>query len=186
MDEEPSPAGADGPYLLAVGGMSPRKNTRRLIEAFARWRAKGGARTGYQLRITGISLDAPAAAALPAGVSLLGYVDKAELPRLYAGAAAFLYPSIYEGFGLPIIEATACGAPVLTSSTASAPEVAGGAAVLVDPFSLESIEAGLDRVTEPDEARRLRSLGRERARHFRWSAAAARTIELYRDLRRTL
>ena len=186
MDEALSPAGSDGPYFLAVGGISPRKNTRRLVEAFARWRAKGGARAGYQLRITGISLDASAAAELPAGVSLVGYVDKAELRRLYAGAAAFLYPSIYEGFGLPIIEAMACGAPVLTSSTASAPEVAGGAGVLVDPFSLESIEAGLDRVTEPDEARRLRYLGRERARQFRWSAAAARTIELYQDLRRTL
>ena len=80
----------------------------------------------------------------------------------------------------------ACGAPVLTSSTASAPEVAGGAAVLVDPFSLESIDAGLDRVTEPEEARRLRSLGRERARHFRWSAAAGQTLELYRELSRTL
>ena len=184
--EELPPAGADAPYLLAVGGISPRKNTRRLIEAFARWRSKGGARAGYQLRITGASLDAAAAGELPAGVSLLGYVDKAELRRLYGGAAAFLYPSIYEGFGLPIIEAMACGAPVLTSSTASAPEVAGGAAVLVDPFSLDSIDAGLDRVTEPDEARRLRSLGRERAGHFRWSAAAARTIELYRDLSRTL
>lgn len=186
--EDPEPAAGDVPYFLAVGGISPRKNTKRLIEAFVRWRAKGGPRAGYELRITGISLDASAGAegGLPAGVSRLGYVDKAELRRLYAGAAAFLYPSIYEGFGLPIIEAMACGAPVLTSSTASAPEVAGGAAVLVDPFSLESIDAGLDRVTDPEEARRLRSLGRERARQFHWSAAAGRTIELYRELGRTL
>jgi glycosyltransferase involved in cell wall biosynthesis len=178
------PGGADQPYLLAVGGISPRKNTRRIIEAFTRWRAKGGARAAYQLRITGISLDPSVGAAsdLPTGVSFLGYVDKAELRRLYAGASAFLYPSIYEGFGLPIIEAMASGAPVLTSSTASAPEVAGGAAVLVDPLSLESIEAGLDRVTDPEEARRLRSQGRERARHFHWSAAAKRTAEIYRKL----
>lgn len=182
------PARGDHPYLLAVGGISPRKNTRRLIEAFARWRARGGARAAYELRITGLSLDPSAGAGqdLPAGVSLLGYVEKAELRRLYAGAAAFLYPSIYEGFGLPIIEAMASGAPVLTSSTASAPEVAGGAAVLVDPFSVESIEAGLDRVTDSEEAQRLRSLGRERARHFDWNAAASRTVEIYREVRNTL
>jgi glycosyltransferase involved in cell wall biosynthesis len=183
--ETSGPANEDHPYLLAVGGISPRKNTRRLIEAFTRWRAKGGARAAYQLRITGISLDPTAGVAgdLPAGVSFLGYVDRAELRRLYAGAAAFLYPSIYEGFGLPIIEAMASGAPVLTSSTASAPEVAGGAAVLVDPFSLESIQAGLDRVTDRDEAGRLRSLGRARARQFDWSKAAKRTVEIYRELR---
>jgi glycosyltransferase involved in cell wall biosynthesis len=188
IEAESETVGGDQPYVLAVGGISPRKNTRRLMEAFHRWRAKGGARAGYQLRITGISLDASAGAGrdLPEGVSLLGYVDKAELRRLYAGAAAFLYPSIYEGFGLPILEAMASGTPVLTSSTASAPEVAGGAAVLVDPFSLESIEAGLDRVTDPDEAQQLRSLGRERARRFHWGAAAARTIEIYRELRATL
>jgi alpha-1,3-rhamnosyl/mannosyltransferase len=179
------PADGNHPYLLAVGGISPRKNTRRLIQAFTRWRGRGGGRSAYQLRITGISLDPSAGTAgdLPAGVSFLGYVDRAELRRLYAGAAAFLYPSIYEGFGLPIIEAMASGAPVLTSSTASAPEVAGGAAVLVDPFSLESIEAGLDRVTDRGEAQRLRSLGHERVRHFDWSEAAKRTVEVYRELR---
>jgi len=178
----------DPPYLLAVGGISPRKNTRRLIQAFARWRARGGHRSAYRLRITGTSLDASAGSGpdLPAGVSLLGYVDKAELRRLYSGAAAFLYPSIYEGFGLPIIEAMACGAPVLTSTTASAPEVAGGAAILVDPVSAESIEAGLERVTDRGEAQRLRALGRERARHFHWSAAASRTAEIYRELSRGL
>jgi glycosyltransferase involved in cell wall biosynthesis len=184
-DEETAVTG-DSPYLLAVGGLSPRKNTRRLIEAFARWRARGGHRSAYDLRITGTSLDSSAGTELPPGVSLLGYVDKAELRRLYGGSAAFLYPSIYEGFGLPIIEAMACGAPVLTSTTASAPEVAGGAAILVDPFSLESIEAGLDRVTSPGEAQRLRSLGRQRARQFHWAAAASRTAEIYREVGRDL
>jgi glycosyltransferase involved in cell wall biosynthesis len=181
-DEQGATAG-DSPYLLAVGGISPRKNTRRLIEAFGRWRTRGGHRSAYTLRITGTSLDASVGnqGKLPHGVSLVGYVDKAELRRLYTGAAAFLYPSIYEGFGLPIIEAMACGAPVLTSTTASAPEVAGGAAILVDPFSLESIEAGLDRVTSPDEAQRLRSLGQERARQFHWSTAASQTAEIYRE-----
>jgi glycosyltransferase involved in cell wall biosynthesis len=179
----PAPSGP--PYLLAVGGVSPRKNTRRLIEAFARWRARGAHRAEYTLRITGTSLD-PAlhrnGESLPGGVSLLGYVDKVELRRLYSGAAAFVYPSIYEGFGLPIIEAMACGAPVVTSRTASAPEIAGGAAMLVDPFDIESIESALEQVTKPEEAHRLRALGYERARLFDWGTAAAETLEIYRQL----
>ena len=178
-----SPADAP-PYVLAVGGVSPRKNTRRLIEAFGRWRSRGGSRASCELRITGTSLDEDFTrdGALPAGVSLLGYVDKAELPGLYAGAAAFLYPGIYEGFGLPIIEAMACGAPVVTSNTGSAPEIAGGAAIIVDPFDVASIEAGLERAIQPDEAERLRALGRERAAGFRWDLAARHTIDVYRTL----
>jgi glycosyltransferase involved in cell wall biosynthesis len=173
------------PYFLAVGGVSPRKNTRRLIDAFTRWRARGGNRPSYRLLITGTSLDpefAGAGAALPTGVTLLGYVSKAELPRLYAGAAAFLYPGIYEGFGLPILEAMAAGAPVLTSTTGAAPEVAGEAAVLADPFDVESIIGGLERITRPGEAVRLRELGRARVRGFTWNAAAAATLEVYRRL----
>ena len=178
-------APASRPYFLAVGGVSPRKNSRRLIEAFTRWRGRGGHRTAYRLCITGTSLDpsfAANGAQLPEAVSLLGYVDKAELPGLYAGAAAFLYPGVYEGFGLPIIEAMACGTPVLTSSTGAAPEVAGGAAILVDPFAVESIEAGIERITAPEEAARLRSLGHPRARLFNWSAAAEATIQTYRQV----
>jgi glycosyltransferase involved in cell wall biosynthesis len=181
----PGPAPTGPPYMLAVGGVSPRKNTRRLIEAFTRWRGRGAHRTEYELRITGTSLDREfllGTSELPEGVHLLGYVDKAELPHLYTGAAAFLYPSIYEGFGLPIIEAMACGTPVVTSRTGSAPEIAGGAAILVDPFSVESIEAGLEQATIADEAARLRPLGRERVRLFQWSVAADQTLEVYRQL----
>lgn len=183
-----APPSSGSPYLLAVGGVSPRKNTRRLIEAFGRWRARGAHRADYTLRITGMSLDPElqrSGDSVPTGVSLLGYVDKAELRRLYAGAAAFIYPSIYEGFGLPIIEAMACGAPVVTSRTASAPEVAGGAAVLVDPFDVESIESGLEEATNAAEAPRLRALGHQRARLFHWSTAAAATLEIYRQVGNT-
>jgi glycosyltransferase involved in cell wall biosynthesis len=181
---ELAPVPADSPYVLAVGGVSPRKNTRRLIQAFSRWRGRGSHRSRYRLLITGTSLDLELAngSGLPDGVSLLGYVDKAELPGLYAGAAAFLYPGIYEGFGLPIIEAMACGTPVVTSRTGAAPEIAGGAAILVDPFQVESIEAGLDQAVLPDEADRLRELGRQRARGFEWSAAAEATLAVYRAL----
>jgi glycosyltransferase involved in cell wall biosynthesis len=180
-----APPASDQPYVLAVGGVSPRKNTRRLIEAFLRWRNRGGHRAAYQLRITGTSLDRgflEGGATLPDGVTLLGYVDKAELPRLYAGASVFLYPGIYEGFGLPIIEAMACGAPVVTSQTGAAPEIAGGAGILVDPFKVESIEAGLEQAVIPEEASRLRELGYERARWFNWSDAAAATLETYRKV----
>jgi glycosyltransferase involved in cell wall biosynthesis len=178
------PVERPSPYVLAVGGVSPRKNTRRLIEAFTRWRARGRGHAAYRLLITGTSLDpefAQSGAGLPEGVSLLGYVDKADLPGLYAGAAAFLYPGIYEGFGLPIIEAMACGTPVVTSLTGAAPEVAGGAAILVDPFNVASIEAGLERATLPEESARLRTLGYDRSRQFDWAAAAAATLEAYRQ-----
>ncbi len=182
--EAAEPASDQTPYVLAVGGVSPRKNTRRLLEAFSRWRGRGGRRASYRLLITGTSLDQDFVrnGTLPPGVSLLGYVDQAELPRLYAGAAAFLYPGIYEGFGLPIVEAMACGAPVVTSSTGAAPEIAGAAAVIVDPFDVASIEAGLERATLPEEAQRLRALGWERARSFRWEAAAQATLAVYRRL----
>lgn len=172
----------ESPYVLAVGGVSPRKNTRRLIEAFLRWRGRGGSAARYRLLITGASLDREfvRGGVVPDGVTLLGYVDKVELRRLYAGAAAFLYPGIYEGFGLPIVEAMACGAPVVTSSTGAAPEIAGGAALIVDPFDPASIEAGLERIAHPEEAARLRTLGLERARAFRWESTAQATLDTYR------
>ena len=173
------------PYVLAVGGVSPRKNTRRLIEAFTRWRERGGHRTPYRLLITGTSLDSEFVrdgTALPEHVSLLGYVKKAELPGLYAAAAVFLYPGIYEGFGLPILEAMACGAPVVTSTTGAAPEIAADAAILADPFDVASLVEGLERATIPEEAQRLRALGHVRVRQFDWDAAAAATEAVYRQL----
>jgi len=179
--ESAAPSG-DSPYLLAVGGVSPRKNTRRLIQAFGQWRARGGRAAGYRLLITGNSLDEGfvQTGSVPEGVTVLGFVDQAELRRLYAGASAFVYPGVYEGFGLPIVEAMACGTPVVTSSTGSAPEIAGGAAVLVDPFDLNSIENGIEQATQPDEAARLRALGAQRARAFRWDLAAEATLDAYR------
>jgi glycosyltransferase involved in cell wall biosynthesis len=183
FDHSAGPSSSEFPYVLAVGGVSPRKNTRRLIAAFTRWRERGSHRAAYRLLITGTSLDREfmpeGSTGWPEGVSLLGYVEKAKLPGLYANAAAFLYPGIYEGFGLPIIEAMACGAPVVTSETGAAPEIAGGAAILVDPFKVESIEAGLEQATRGEEAERLRTLGFARSRQFEWSAAAEATLESY-------
>jgi glycosyltransferase involved in cell wall biosynthesis len=182
----PGPEASDSPYLLAQGGISPaRKNTRRVIAAFTRWRSRGGHRASYRLLITGVALDwnvLGEGSALPPAVSLVGYVDKADLPDLYAGAAAFVYPGIYEGFGLPIVEAMACGTPVLTSRTGAAPEICGGAAVLVDPFDIDSIVGGLEQITRPEEAQRLRTLGYQRKRDFDWSSAANQTLDVYRQL----
>jgi glycosyltransferase involved in cell wall biosynthesis len=181
------PPASESPYFLAMGGISPaRKNTARLIAAFTRWRARGGYRAAYRLLLTGVSLDRDlfqnGGAPPPAGVSWIGYVEKTELPALYAGAAAFLYPGIYEGFGLPIIEAMACGTPVVTSTTGAAPEIAADAAILVDPFDVDSIIGGLERVLLPEEGDRLRALGHQRTRLFDWSSAASATVGVYRRL----
>ncbi len=171
------------PYVLAVGGVSPRKNTRRLIEAFSRWRARGGHRAPYRLLITGTSLDHDFAAVQRSagGVSLLGYVDKAELPGLYAGAAAFLYPGIYEGFGLPIIEAMACGSPGRHLATPGprrrSPATQRSSWIRSTSPAWKRDSSGR---RTPDEAERLRVLGHERARAFRWEAAAQATIDVYR------
>jgi glycosyltransferase involved in cell wall biosynthesis len=177
----------DAPYVLAVGGISPRKNGRRVIEAFTRWRGKGGARQSYRLLVTGTSLDpdfaAPRTPDATDGITLLGHVDDATLHTLYAGAQVLLFPAIYEGFGLPILEAMASGTPVVTSRTGSAPEAAGDAAVLVDPFDVEAIAAGLELATRPEEQARLRALGPLRAARFTWERAAIATGDIYRALR---
>jgi glycosyltransferase involved in cell wall biosynthesis len=176
---------SDGPYVLAVGGISPRKNGRRVLEAFGRWRARGGNRQSYRLLVTGTSLD-PAYTGtdvpLPEGVTLLGHVDDARLRTLYANARVLLFPAVYEGFGLPILEAMASGAPVVTSRTGSAPEAAGDAAVLVDPFDVDAIVAGLELALQPEEQRRMRALGPIHARRFTWERAADLTGEVYRAL----
>ena len=191
---EPSTNGTGGrssgesPYLLAVGGISPRKNGRRVIEAFTRWRARGGERTSYRLLVTGNSLDPafarPGTPPPAEGVTLLGHVDDATLHSLYGRAQALVFPAIYEGFGLPILEAMASGTPVVTSRTASAPEIAGDAAVLVDPFDVESIASGIESATRPEEQVRMRALGPARARQFTWQKAAVATGEIYRALAR--
>jgi glycosyltransferase involved in cell wall biosynthesis len=177
----------DAPYIFAVGGISPRKNGRRLIEAFASWRARGGDRLRYRLLVAGNTLDpgfAGGAANLPEGIVQLGHVDDAMLHSLYAEAQVLLFPTIYEGFGLPIIEAMASGTPVVTSRTGSAPEAAGDAAILVDPFDVEDITAGLELATRREEQVRLRALGRAHARQFTWERAARATGEIYRALGR--
>jgi glycosyltransferase involved in cell wall biosynthesis len=175
-------------YLLAVGSLQPRKNLVRLIRTYAKLRAE---RPGFtpQLVIVGRKLwladsifDEVKRQPWADDVILTGYVTDADLPALYRGAAAFVYPSIFEGFGLPPLEAMACGTPVVTSNNSSLPEVTGDAALLVDPYSEDQIADALLQITGDDALRsRLRAAGLEQAKRFTWRDAAARTLQLYRE-----
>jgi len=163
----PEGARADGEYVLAVGTLEPRKNLARAAEA--------AARAGAELRVVGARGWGDVEAN---GVRWLGEVDDAELARLLRGARALVYPSLYEGFGIPILEAMSVGTPVVTSRGGATEEVAGGAAVLVDPLDPGSIAAGLE---EADRRRdELRALGLARAGEFTWDDVARRTVDVYR------
>jgi alpha-1,3-rhamnosyl/mannosyltransferase len=119
------------------------------------------------------------------GVRRLGFVAEDDLVALYGAASVFAYPSLAEGFGLPVLEAMACGAPVLTSDVSSLPEVAGGAARLVDPLDVDALRDALRGLLEdPDERERLRGLGLRRAADLSWAATARRMLELYREVAR--
>ena len=167
--------GIDGDYLLFVGTIEPRKNLARLIEAHAAL----GERVP-QLIVAGAAGwgDAPANAH-GARVRFLGFVPEVDLAALYSGATAVCYPSIREGFGLPIVEAMAHGTPVVTSAGGATEEVAGGAAVLVDPRDVASIANGVLRAIEQRDA--LSSRSRERAARLTWRRAAELTREVYRE-----
>jgi glycosyltransferase involved in cell wall biosynthesis len=172
-------------YLLHVGAITPRRNIPRLLEAFARAREEG---SDLALALAG-PVEEPAPALEPIlrrlgierWVRRLGYVPPGDLPPLYSGALAVVYPSLYEGFGLPVVEAMACGTPVMAARTSCFPEVAGDAALLVDPEDVEAMAAGLRAlVKDPVLRERLARAGRERAARFSWQATARGTLDVYR------
>src|SRR4051794_35293048 len=166
------PAGPreDGRYVLAVGTLEPRKNLARVVEA--------ARRVSVELRVAGEAGWGDVVAD-GAGVSWLGFVPDDELARLYRGALCVVYPSLYEGFGIPVLEAMACGVPVVTSRGSAMAELADGAAVLVDPLDPAAIAEGIVRAErERDELRRR---GLERARAFSWRAVAEATVDVYRE-----
>jgi glycosyltransferase involved in cell wall biosynthesis len=181
------PALKGRPYVLAVSTLEPRKNLERLIAAWSSLSAE--ARAGHVLALVGpTGWDAAPilAAARDQDAQLLGRVSEDELRALYAGASVFAYPSLYEGFGLPVLEAMAAGAPVLTSNVSSLPEVAGDAALLVDPTDVEAIGAALTRLlADPALADDLRGRGRARAASFSWERAARETLALLRSIARS-
>jgi len=178
--------GLPAAYMLALGARRPHKNTRRLMAGFA---SIAGDLPHALVVVGAISAgsDAPAHGALAAlkgqrRVIELDYVPEADLPALYSMADLFVQPSIIEGFGLPVIEAMACGCPVACSNTSSLPEVAGDAALLFDPFSTRDLAAALRRVLSSVDLRRELSLrGLRRAGMFTWERATAETLSVYRS-----
>lgn len=179
--------GLQRPYILSVSAMQERKNLRQLVRAFAELHRR---RPAVQLVLAGSALwqdrplwDEIEQGGLAGHVVLPGYIADDDLAALYSGAALFAFPSLYEGFGLPVLEAMACATPVVCSNTSSLPEAAGDAAVLVDPTSAEAIADGMQRVLDdPQLAGRLRQAGTARTKDFTWDRAAARTASVYRHL----
>jgi glycosyltransferase involved in cell wall biosynthesis len=179
--------GITQPYVLTVGALQARKNLGVLFDAFAALKAEG---MPHRLVVVGnkawksegVFRHLEGSAVAPS-VTLTGYVPDADLPALYSGAACFVFPSLYEGFGLPPLEAMACGTPVVVSHASSLPEVVGDAGLLVDPHDAQQIAGAVRRIIEtPDLARELRALGVARARRFSWEQAAADHAALYREV----
>jgi glycosyltransferase involved in cell wall biosynthesis len=176
------------PFVLYVGNIKPHKNLVRLIEAFADLRGRGF--DELKLLIIGDEISklpalrrAVHSHKLHKHVRFLGYLEGQTLAILYRLASVFVFPSLYEGFGLPPIEAMASGTPVVTSNVSSMPEVTGDAAVLVDPYSVESIMEGIERVLkDPVLSAELREKGIARARQFSWARSVERTRQVYQEV----
>lgn len=184
--------GIDGEYVLSVGSIQPRKNLVRLIKAYAELR---GARAGNRypkLVIVGRcawlydeTLRALEETGVKDSVVLTGYVPEPDLPALYSGTLCFIYPSYFEGFGLPPLEAMKCGAPVVVGNVTSLPEVVGDAALQVDPFDVSAIAAGMDQlINNPELRAELSVKGLVRAKMFDWKVTAQRTLAIYEQVHR--
>jgi glycosyltransferase involved in cell wall biosynthesis len=180
----------EGPFLLYVGRIQARKNLVRLAEAVAALKKRGAphklvivGKQDFQAEHLVAKIDA---LGLKNDVIFTGYVPTEDLPKFYSAAEAFVFPSIFEGFGLPVIEAMACGAAVITSYGSSLEEVAGDAALLADPHSTESLTSAIDRVLQDVVWRaELRRRGIERAKQFSYKEAAEKVVQLYMELAAT-
>lgn len=187
LEEVKERYGIQNDYILFVGTIEPRKNLVRLLKAYHRirddieaqlllvgtkgWRDREIYETYDQLRLSG-------------RVKFLGYVPEQDLPYLYSGALFFVYPSIYEGFGLPPLEAISCGCPVISSRVSSLPEVLGEAAIYVDPEDEHQISEAILRLRgNPLERQRLSELGIAQAKKFSWEASAKMTLQVYEKAR---
>ncbi len=174
------------PYVLFVGTVEPRKNLHTLLDAWEGLRKD--LKSEFELVVAGAwgwgdSAILRRLQAGAAGIRYLGYVDEADLPGLTAGADAFAYPSLYEGFGLPLAQAMAAGVASVTSNISSMPEVAGDAALLVDPRSVAELRAALEELLESPALRaELGERARERAARFTWTESARQTWELFQKI----
>ncbi|HMF76530.1 MAG TPA: glycosyltransferase family 1 protein [Bryobacteraceae bacterium] len=170
----------EGPYLLSVCSLEPRKNLARLLSA---WSLVNGRGLSATLVVTGAKgrsavFKAAQFGSIPDRVIFTGYVPDQDLPALYSGARAFVYPSLYEGFGLPVLEAAASGTQVIASNSTSIPEVAGPSTILVDPLSTSDIAAAMERVLDQPADWSAVSSGREHARRYTWDSSAKTTEQL--------
>jgi len=181
--------GLERPYLIYVGTINKRKNLPNMVRAFAlaRERARSDALLAIAGRVGfgGEDLQQVIADAKAGGyVKLLGYVPEHDVPALYSGAQGLLFATLYEGFGLPVLEAFGCGCPVIGGTDGSVPEIAGNAALLADPKSVESIAAQIEvLLTSAALREQLRDKGRARAREFTWDRAAQECLAIYKELR---
>lgn len=171
------------PFILSVGTLQPRKNYGRLIEAFARIAAEGPDHlviAGGKGWLYESIFEQAKSLGLEQRVHFPGFVDDADLPALYSAARLFAYVSLYEGFGLPLLEAMACGTPVIASNVSSLPEVVGDVGLQVDPRSVDDIARALQQMTEQPELRE-RSIGPglARAKSFTWEKAARELLAIY-------
>lgn len=179
-----------GRYVLAVGTLEPRKNLTSLLAAWQmlpqalvqHWPLVVAGQTGWRHEGTDRLMNAMVQAGR---LRLLGHVAESDLPALYAASGLFVYPSLYEGFGLPPLEAMASGVPVVASARSSVPEVVGSAGVLVEPLDVDSLAQHLARLLQdPAERTRLAALGVARARDFSWAACARQTLQVYQEAQR--
>ena len=176
--------GIAGPYVLYVGTLQPRKNLVRLIEAFGRIVGMPRERGRLQLVLAGKEgwlseniLARPRELGIEGRVAFPGFVDDADRAALYSGASLFVMPSLYEGFCMPVLEAMACGAPVVCSNVSSIPEIAGDAALLFDPLDVKAMAATMERALKSKELRqRMVRKGIERAKDFTWAQCAKRVL----------
>jgi glycosyltransferase involved in cell wall biosynthesis len=171
-------------FILSLGTVQPRKNYQRLIQALGRVGGEinlviaGGKGWGYENILAEVAKQG-----LQGRVHFPGFVAEADLPALYSAATIFVYPSLYEGFGLPVLEAMACGLPVIASDYSSLPEVVGKAGLLVNPGEVEAIAAAIHRLLEDETLRQaLSSAGLARAAEFTWARMVSQLVELYQQV----
>ncbi len=175
-------------YILFIGSLEPRKNIKTLVEAFARLPLR--LRDEFPLVIAGgkgwMNRDIQKVVlqlGLGPKIFFAGFIDSADISAVYSGATVFAYPSLYEGFGLPILESMSCGTPVISSNTSSMPEVAGDAALLVDPTNVEELSSGLQLLLENESLRcEMINKGLARATLFSWEKCAQETLNVYHQV----
>ena len=184
--------GINGDYILSVGSIQPRKNLARLVKAYASLREDCSADKLPKLVLVGKcawlydeTLRALDETNVRDAVVLTGYVPERDLPALYSGALCFVYPSYFEGFGLPPLEAMKCGAAVIVGNRTSLPEVVGDAALTVDPFDVDAIAGAIKKVISDSALRSVLSVkGQERASEFSWRETARKTLAVYEEVSR--